>query len=310
MWLGGETWYGSYLFPGQITLNYTDGITFDGCEFTNLGSNAVNIEGASDNIRVTNCYFHDISGTGVVVGDFHDGVANDIGSTDRVHNVEVDNNIFRRCAQEFLGCTAISLYYAGEVNIHHNDIKDMPYSGIVAGWGWGAENPADVKNNVIAYNRLENTCRVLDDGAQIYTVGRMDNLQINDNYFVDPGTYRRAGLYFDAVTTNTYAADNVFEKANDSGDFWFFARKTVQIDDCAFVYNHSDGKKASWPYAWDTGGVFIESNKLQVTSWSQEAQRIMAEAGLEDKTRLNEIDTYPSWRTMRMNDSVIIIDDI
>ncbi len=308
-WLGGETWYGSYLFPGQITLNYTDGITFDNCEFSCMGSNAVNIEGSSDNIRVTNSYFHDISGTGVVVGNCLDN-NNDAGSSDRVHNVEIDNNIFRRCAQEFLGCTAISLYYAGEVNIHHNDIKDMPYSGIVAGWGWGAVNPPDVKNNVIAYNRIEKTCQVLDDGAQIYTVGRMDNLQINDNYFIDPGTYRRAGLYFDAVTTNTYAADNVFEKANDSGDFWFFARKTVQIDDCVFIYNHSDGKKAGFPYGWDTSGVLIADNKLQVTSWSQEAQRIKAEAGLEDKTRLNEIDTYPSWRQLRMNDSVIIIADI
>lgn len=309
-WLGGEIWYGSYLFPGQITLDYTDGITFDNCEFTNLGSNAINIEGSSENIRVTNSYFHDISGTGVVVGDFHDN--NDVGSAERVHNVEVGNNIFRRCAQEFLGCTAISLYYAGNVNIHHNDIKDLPYSGIVAGWGWGAENPSDVKNNIIAYNRLENTCKVLDDGAHIYTVGRMDNLQINDNYFIDPGTYRRSGLYFDAVTTNTYAADNVFYKANDSGDNWFFARKSVDIDDCAFVYNHSDGKKPSTYgiYAWDTYGVFIESNNLSVSSWSQEAQRIIAEAGIEDKSRLNKIDTYPSWRQLRMNDSVIIIDDI
>ncbi len=305
-WLGGETWYGSYLFPGQITLDYTDGITFDNCEFTNLGSNAVNIEGSSENIKVINSYFHDISGTGVVVGSCLDN--NDAaGSSDRVHNVEVGNNIFRRCAQEFLGCTAISLYYAGNVNIHHNDIKDMPYSGIVAGWGWGAANPADVKNNIIAYNRIENTCKVLDDGAQIYTVGRMDNLQINDNYFIDPGTYRRAGLYFDAVTTNTYAADNVFYKANNSGDYWLFARKSVNIDDCYFGYNHSDGKKPSFPYPWDTNGVMMESNKTGVSSWSQEAKRIIDESGLEDKARLNKIDTYPSWRKLRMDDSVIII---
>ncbi len=306
MWLGGETWYGSYLFPGQVTLDYTENITFDNCEFACLGSNALNIEGSSENIRVTNSYFHDISGTGVVVGSFQDD--NNAGSTDRVHNVEVGNNIFRRCAQEFLGCTAVSLYYAGNVNIHHNDIKDMPYSGIVAGWGWGAVNPPDVKDNVIAYNRIEKACQVLDDGAQIYTVGRMDNLQINDNYFINPGTYRKAGLYLDAVTTNTYAADNVFYKANDSGDFWFFARKNVDIDDCYFGYNHSDGKKpSSIPYPWDTSGVTIANNKLSQTSWTQEAQRIIAEAGLEDKTRLNDIDTYPSWRTLRMNDSVIII---
>ena len=82
----------------------------------------------------------------------------------------------------------------------------------------------------------------------------------------------------------------------------------MDIDDCYFGYNHSDGKKpSSIPYPWDTSGVTIANNKLSQTSWTQEAQRIIAEAGLEDKTRLNDIDTYPSWRTLRMNDSVIII---
>ncbi len=305
-WLGGEIGFGRYLFPGQITLNHTDSISFKDCEFTCLGSNAVNIENSSDNIKISGCYFHDISGTGVVVGSQLNPVANGISSTDRVHNVEVDNNIFRRCAQEFLGCTAISLYYAGEVYIHHNDIKDMPYSAIVAGWGWGEENPEDVKNNRISYNRIENALQVLDDGAQIYTVGRMDNLQINDNYFINPGTHRRAGLYFDAVTTNTYAADNVFEKANDSGDIWFFARTGVQINDCYFGYNYSDGKQPYRSY-WDYLVVETVGNHMNLKSWPQEAQRIIAESGVEDKTRITELPAYPSWRKMRMKDTVIVI---
>ena len=48
--------------------------------------------------------------------------------------------------------------------------------------------------------------------------------------------------------------------------------------------------------------ITMGTNYSNLTSWPATAQKIMAEAGVKDKSRLDEIDPYPSWRTMRMLD--------
>ena len=303
MRLGGEIWYGSYMFPAQVTLNYADNVVFKNCEFANLGSSAVLFEEGDTNCRVTGSSFHDISGTGVVVGNFFHDV-NMSSDKQRSTHIEVDNNIFRRCAQEFLGTTAVALYYTGDSKVHHNDIADMPYTAITVGWGWGAALPDDCGNNVVSYNKIEDVMQTMYDGSQIYTVGLQGYNQINDNYFIDPGDHLRGGLYLDQATQDLYFSDNVFTDAKPSTDRWLFARRYVGITDCYGSYNHTDGKMPSTggSYGFDSSGVKMENNNVSVTSWSLSAQRIMAEAGVENQTELLNVDYYPSWRTMRMLD--------
>ncbi len=301
-WLGGETWYGQYLFPAQVTLEHASGIEILNCEFANLGSNALNIINGSNGIKVSGNYFHDISGTAVVIG--HTMLQDGTVARDRVNTVEVDNNIIDRCAQEFVNTTGISLYYAGNVNIHHNDIKNLPYSGIVAGWGWGAANPVDVKNNTIAYNKITNVMQVLDDGAQIYTVGKMDNLHIHDNYLIDPGNQLHGGIYLDQCVNNTFITDNVITEATTSKDSWIFARRNVDLEDIYCGYNYTDGPTPN-SYDFDGGAVTMDSNSVNVTEWNFIARKIMSCAGIEDTTRFDSIPEYPSWRTMRMLDNPI-----
>jgi len=93
----------------------------------------------------------------------------------------------------------------------------------------------------------------------------------------------------------------VLKKANDSGDFWLFARKNVNLNDNYAAYNHTDGGDPKYfgTFPLDTAGVTYSSNNINVRTWSQTAQRVMAEAGVEDKSRVAAIDYYPTWRTMR-----------
>ena len=50
----------------------------------------------------------------------------------------------------------------------------------------------------------------------------------------------------------------------------------------------------------DTSGVSYTNNNINQTSWKTTAQRVMAEAGVEDKTRVADVDDYPSWRVLPM----------
>ena len=303
--LGGETYYGQHIFPGQIWVKFADSLVFKNCEFASMGASAIIMEEGVTNSQVTTSYFHDLAGTGIVLGDYRDGNSAPVG-TERCKNIEVDNNIFRRVAQEFQGLTAISIYYVGNANVHHNDIKDVPYTGISVGWGWGYDDPLDCGNHNISYNKIDDVMQTMGDGAHIYTLGNLRGTQINDNYIIDPGEIKAPGIYFDQGTGYTSVSDNVVTNAyTTSSEYWFFARQLVNINNCFAGYNHTDGRDPSKIYGTngtDTDDVALKGNKYRVTSWSTAAQRIMAEAGLEDKTRLNEIDTYPAWRTMRMLD--------
>ncbi|MBQ7951306.1 MAG: right-handed parallel beta-helix repeat-containing protein [Clostridia bacterium] len=303
--LGSETYYGQHIFPGQIWVKYADSLVFKNCEFSSMGSSAVILEEGVSNSQFTRSYFHDLAGTGIMIGDYRDGNAASV-NTERCKNITVDNNIFRRTAQEFQGLTAISLYYASGVSIHHNDIKDTPYSGIVIGWGWGYDDPAECGHHTISYNKIDDVMQTMGDGGHIYTLGNLRGTQINDNYLIDPGQILAPGIYFDQGTGYTNACDNVVTDAYDnSNEYWFFARQYVNINNCFAGYNHTDGRNPARIFgsnATNTNEVLLQGNNYRVTSYDTTAQKIMAEAGVEDKTRLNEIDTYPSWRTMRMMD--------
>ncbi len=303
--LGSETYYGQHIFPGQIWVNYADSLVFKNCEFGSMGSSAIILEEGVSNSQITGSYFHDLAGTGVVLGDYRDG-NNAVATTERCQNIEVDNNIFRRTAQEFQGLTAISVYYVGNANIHHNDIMDTSYSGIVVGWGWGYDDPADCGNHNISYNKIDNVMQTMGDGAHIYTLGNLRGTQINDNYVIDPGQIKAPGIYFDQGTGYTSVCDNVVTDAYDnSNEYWFFARQLVNINNSFAGYNHTDGRDPAKIFGTNgtsTNDVALKGNSYRVSNWSIAAQRIMAEAGLEDKSRLDLIDTYPSWRTMRMLD--------
>lgn len=51
-----------------------------------------------------------------------------------------DNRIFST-ALEYLDQDGIFASYATRLTIEHNDVSDMPYSGIGIGYGWGANDP-------------------------------------------------------------------------------------------------------------------------------------------------------------------------
>ena len=303
--LGSETYYGQHIFPGQIWVKYADSLVFKNCEFASMGSSALIFEEGVSNSRITGSYFHDLAGTGVMLGDYRDGNSAPV-NTERCKNITVDNNIFRRTAQEFQGLTPISVYYAGNVSILHNDIKDTPYTGISIGWGWGYDDPADCGNHNISYNKIDRVMQTMGDGGHIYTLGNLRGTQINDNYIIDPGQVLAPGIYFDQGTGYTTACDNVVTEAyTTSTDRWLFARKYVNINNCFVGYNHTDGRDPTSFYGsqgTSTSEVALNGNNYRVSSYSDTAQKIMAAAGPQDKTMLNSISAYPSWRTMRMMD--------
>lgn len=281
--------YADRLFPGQITVNYADSITIKNCDFACLGSNGLSMDNDVTNSSVVGNVFRDISGTALVLGHFLHGNTLSSGQG-RVSDVEVANNVIRRVANEYTGCTAISIYYAKAINVHHNDIKDVPYTGISVGWGWGAD-VADCRDIRVTHNRIENVTHKTEDGAHIYTLSRMENTHLSNNYLIDAGDYR-GGIYLDEGTEAVTMENNVVT----GSDSMIYARSGVNISGCTAKNNYTDTTSDTCD-----DSVCTETGTVRVTdgNWPAAAKAIMNEAGVQDAYEylLAEAEA-PAWRVL------------
>ncbi len=281
--------YTDRMFPAQITINRAKNITIKNCDFACLGSNGINMDNAVSDAVVEGNIFREISGTALVVGNFLHGNSM-VSGQERVKNVEVANNVIRRVANEYTGCTAISVYYAGNINVHHNDIKDIPYTGISVGWGWGAD-VADCRDIMVTHNRIENATQKTPDGAHVYTLSRMENTHISNNYLINAGDYR-GGIYLDEGTEAITMENNVVT----GSETMIYARTGVNISGCVARNNYTDTLSDNCD-----DSVCSESGTVRVTdgNWPAKARTIMEEAGLEPAYQklLNKVDE-PDWRIL------------
>ncbi len=223
----------------QVRVECAKDITFKGCVFACLGSTALSMPNAVSDALIDGNIFKDISGLGISVGHFkHD--KNIKSDQDRPTRIDITNNVIRRIGMEFRSSPAINAYYVSHVRIMHNDIADVPYTGISLGWGWGQDIQA-CTDNLIAYNKIVNVTNPTHDGAHIYTLSPNYNTYINNNWCVGSGD-QRGGIYPDEGSAHMNIFYNVIQ---DMNRYWLFARKDVNIQDINVFLNFSDTATAS-----------------------------------------------------------------
>ena len=197
--------------PANVVLNAAKSIRFEGCTFTRLGGAGVDIEhGAQDNV-ISGCEFYDISGTAVQVGDVRKQDHHPDDKRLIVKNNQVVNNYIHDAGVEYLASVGIFAGYTEGTVIAHNEICDLPYSGMSVGWGWGNadvggdgttvpwtvyQTPTTCKNNRIEYNHIHDVLLRRADGGGIYTLGDQPGTLIRENHIHDnPGG--PGGIYLD-----------------------------------------------------------------------------------------------------------------
>ena len=111
---------------------------------------------------------HSLALAKVVVGS---GAEISVGNT-------ITNNYVHNIGVEYTGAVGIWGGYARKTTISHNEVGDLPYSGISFGWaGWHTNattpfaNPNIQADNVISNNVIYNVMGVRRDGGPIYTNG-------------------------------------------------------------------------------------------------------------------------------------------
>ncbi len=234
--LDNQGWLGRA--DAAVELRHTENINFDGCRFEHLGGSGLDYVVGCKGGTVTRSTFTDIAMNGLVIGSFSpEGL-----ETHRPYQPtdfrevctrqEVSDCQFYDVTNEDWGCVAICAGYVSDINIHHNTIHDVSYTGISLGWGWNRDLVC-MKNNRVQANLIYNYAQHMYDCAGIYTLGNQPGTVISENvvrdiakpsYVHDPNHWFY--LYTDEGSSNITMRDNwtpsekFLQNANGPGNVW------------------------------------------------------------------------------------------
>ncbi len=292
-------WYKELMKEASVTINFAEYINVKNCEFSCLGANGLNLDNGVHYTNVIGNVFRDIASTALVAGDHsHKEVLPD--DEERCDNIYIANNVFHRAAYEQCGSAAVAIYYIADTTFEHNDVRDVPYSGVSLGWGWGVWRPAEVRNIHVDRNYVENVTSRNHDGAHIYTLGWMPDTTINYNHLVKAGDWR-GGIYLDQCSAYLHVEGNVIQRAESP--LYFRAGALLRWNKAInnYIDNPDSGFSAEYGIIGDDVFQNEEINTVKVLdgNWPAEAQQIMAEAGLEPQYKhlLKKVE-YPKWRVL------------
>ncbi len=291
--------------PAAVQVSAATGITFADDQFVNLGQNALGIGNdanahasgvglGAQSVTVTGSVFTQDAAGAIVAG----GVRADAHhpSDPRMTNrdITISNNLVHDIGLDYRGITSFLPTYVTNAVISHNEVYNMPYSGISVGYGWGANDAGGsndyanrglynyqpryttattATNNKITGNYVHDVMQQMNDGGCIYGLSANPGAVISDNYCLRTNNY--FGLYFDEGSRYFTATRNVFSAIGT----WSTANANA---------NNTTGN-LTVTGNWTTNGTTWIGNdrgnnvsgNVTVTNgaWPSGAQAVMASAG-------------------------------
>ncbi|ACU04975.1 L-rhamnose mutarotase [Pedobacter heparinus] len=234
--LENQAWVGRP--AAAVEVAYAQHTSFESCRFEHHASTGLDYRQGTSNNLIKGNLFKDIGGSGILLGIFSDEAT-------EVHlpykpkdereictNESILNNLITNATNEDWGCVGIGAGYVRGINIAHNEIAEVSYSGISMGWGWTKSSNA-MRNNTIRANRIHHYGKYLYDVAGIYTLSAQPGSSITGNvidsiykapYPHDPEhwfyLYTDEGSSYFTVKDNWTPANKYLQNANGPGNVW------------------------------------------------------------------------------------------
>ena len=234
--LDNQGWLGRA--DAAVELRWAEGCNFEQCRFEHLGGSGLDYMEGCRGGKTTRCTFTDIAMNGYVCGSFSpEGLETHLPYQPTDFRMvctgqEITDCEFYNVTNEDWGCVAIAAGYVSGINIEHNTIHDVSYTGISLGWGWNRDLVC-MKDNKVHANLIYDYARHMYDCAGIYTLGNQPGTQIWENvvydiakpsYVHDPNHWFY--LYTDEGSSNITLRDNwtpeekFLKNANGPGNIW------------------------------------------------------------------------------------------
>jgi hypothetical protein len=311
--------------PGAVQVSAAQGIAFVRDRFVDLGSVGLGI-GNDDNahqsgvglgantISVTGCVFQQIAGGGIVIGGIqakahHPGgdVAPSALTPTQLamvnQNMTINDNLVHDVGIDYRDFAGIMFTYTEKVVVSHNEIYNVPYSGIATGLGWGTndaggnsdykaratgdlylyqplyKNSTIAMNNTVSANYLHQMQLQMNDGGCHYHLSANPGTVISQNYCEGKGSglsgvvwaeYEDEGSAYVTITKNVYANFGYYVTANANA-----ANNTGHL-----TFTDNWGSAAS-PGLNGPGNVVTGNIAINGDNFPADAQAIVTAAGLE-----------------------------
>ncbi|MFD5594032.1 right-handed parallel beta-helix repeat-containing protein [Streptomyces griseorubiginosus] len=194
--------------PGAVAFRTAERIALEGNRFTHLGAQALELSENSSYNVVDGNVITDVSDGGILMGV----VPPAENGTNRGNRIS--NNWIHHVGVEYHAASGIWDSATRETTLAHNQVNDVPYSGILS--GPGDDLRGVMRRNRILDNRVFATNRLLVDGGGIYLRGEQGTS------FADG-----AVISGNAVTDSKYGEWNVGIYTDDSTNWVSVDRNTV-----------------------------------------------------------------------------------
>ncbi len=229
-WIGHPT--------AAVSVESANHISFVNCVFEHTAAAGLDLVRHTHDDLVEGCIFRDLGGNGLQLGTFSDTniethVPYQPSNENEICTREtIANNVVRDCGTEDWGSVGIVAGYVREIKITHNEIFNLPYTGISVGWGWTKATNA-MRDNLIFANRVQHVGQRLGDLGGIYTLSAQPGTVIAENaindlqpspFAPDPNhwfyLYLDEGSSFITVRDNWCPAEKFLKNANGPGNIW------------------------------------------------------------------------------------------
>ena len=221
-----------------VEVSYSSNINFENCRFQHLASTGLDYQKGVHNSNITGNLFRDIGGNAILSGVFSDEAMeahlpyNPTDKREITTDITISNNLITDVANEDWGCVGIAAGFVRNGTIEHNDISDVPYTGISIGWGW-TPHPNAMQNNKVTANKIHRYAKQMYDVAGIYTLSAQPGSTIKDNYidsiYKAPYAhlpshwfyiYNDEGTSGMTVKNNWTPSEKFLQNANGPGNTW------------------------------------------------------------------------------------------
>jgi hypothetical protein len=310
--------------PAAVQVSNAYNISFVGDRFVALGqvglgigndanAHATGVGLGANGISVIGCVFSQIAGGGIVIGGIQawahhpcgDKVCttSDPGSRLINQNMTLQDNLIHDVGIDYRDFAGLMFTYTANVVVSHNEVYDVPYSGIASGLGWGTndaggnneyktratgdlykyqplyQNATVAKNNTISANYVHLGMLQMNDGGCHYNLGFQPGTVVTQNYCEGKGSglsgtywgdYNDEGSAYITETKNVYANFGSYVTANANA-----SNNTGHI-----TFTNNWGSSASpglgGPNNTVSGNIAISGD-----TFPADAQTIVSAAGLE-----------------------------